>query len=84
MGFNDSITALLETYSNCFQLLKSLRHRKEGNNASKADQRQVTLLKSLKKDRSLVERAYSSRLSESGSRLKKGDGEYFLLPPPRR
>lgn len=75
MGFGDSVTALLETYSNCLSLLKSLRHRKGKNDAAaKAEEQQVTLLKSLKKDRALVEKAYSARLSESGSRLKKGDG----------
>jgi hypothetical protein len=73
MGFGDSITALLETYSNCVSLLKSLRHPKSGSDGAAPDKQQVTLLKSLKKDRDLVERAYSSRLSESGGRLKKGD-----------
>lgn len=75
MGFGDSVAELLSTYSNCLSLLKSLRHRKSGNDAAKAEDKQVTLLKSLKKDRSLVLHAYSSRLSESGSRLKKGDGK---------
>ncbi|KAK0626660.1 hypothetical protein B0T14DRAFT_562548 [Immersiella caudata] len=73
MGFGDSITALLETYSNCVSLLKSLRHPKSGSDGAAPDKQQVTLLKSLKKDRDLVERAYSSRLSESGGRFKKGD-----------
>ncbi|KAK1760746.1 hypothetical protein QBC47DRAFT_396732 [Echria macrotheca] len=73
MGFGDSVSALLETYSNCLSLLKSLRHKKSSNDAAKGDDQQVTLLKSLKKDRALVEKAYSSRLSESGARLKKGD-----------
>jgi len=81
MGFGDSIAELLKTYSNCLSLLKSLRPRKKGSNgndAGKAQDQQVTLLKSLKKDRALVERAYSSRLSESGSRLKKGDGKVLF------
>ncbi|KAK5662780.1 hypothetical protein OQA88_6188 [Cercophora sp. LCS_1] len=73
MGFGDSVTALLETYSNCLSLLRSLKHRKGKHDATKAEEQQITLLKSLKKDRALVEKAYSSRLSESGSRLKKGD-----------
>ncbi len=72
MGFGESVTALLETYSNCLSLLRSLRHKR--GDSSKAEEQQSTLLRSLKKDRALVERAYSSRLSESGSRLKKGDG----------
>lgn len=81
MGFGDSVAELLKTYSNCLSLLKSLRPRKKSsdiNDVTKAEDQQVTLLKSLKKDRALVERAYSSRLSESGSRLKKGDGKVLF------
>jgi len=82
MGFDESVAALLETYTNCLSLLKSLRHPKGGNDGATPDRQQVTLLKSLKKDRILVERAYSSSLSQSGGRLKKGDGEYdpFAIP----
>jgi len=73
MGFGDSVTALLETYSNCVSLLKSLKRPKSGKDGPEPDQQQVTLLKSLKKDRDLVQRTYSSRLSESGGRLRRGD-----------
>ena len=69
MGFDSSVKALLETYSNCVSLLKSLRpHKKskEDDGSTKTDDQQVILLKSLKKDRALVERAYSSRLYETG------------------
>lgn len=76
MGFGDSVKSLLETYSNCVSLLKSLRPPKSkgGDDSTKKDDQQVVLLKSLKKDRALVERAYSSRLSETGGKLRKGDG----------
>lgn len=84
MGFGDNVTALLETYSNCVSLLKSLRHRKGKHDATKGEEQQVTLLKSLKKDRALVEKAYSTRLSETGSRLKKGDGIFTLTTDPVR
>lgn len=77
MGFGDSVKSLLETYSNCVSLLKSLRPPKSkgGDDSTKKDDQQVVLLKSLKKDRALVERAYSSRLSETGGKLRKGDGK---------
>ena len=78
MGFGDSVKSLLETYSNCVSLLKSLRPPKPKgkgrDDSAKKDDQQVVLLKSLKKDRALVERAYSSRLSETGGKLRKGDG----------
>ncbi|KAK0754820.1 hypothetical protein B0T18DRAFT_386637 [Schizothecium vesticola] len=75
MGFGDSVKSLLETYSNCVSLLKSLRPPKPKgrDDSAKKDDQQVVLLKSLKKDRALVERAYSSRLSETGGKLRKGD-----------
>ncbi|KAK3373715.1 hypothetical protein B0T24DRAFT_679124 [Lasiosphaeria ovina] len=72
MGFGDSVAALLETYSNCLSLLKAFK-RKGGNQLIEAEDRRAHLRKSLKSDRALVERAYSTRLSRSGSRLSKGD-----------
>ena len=72
MGFGESVTALLETYSNCLSLLKAFK-RRVGDSDKRSDQ-QSLLRKSLKADRNRVSRAYSSRLSESGSRLEKGDG----------
>ncbi|KAK3328440.1 hypothetical protein B0T19DRAFT_190819 [Cercophora scortea] len=72
MGFGDSITALLETYSNCLSLLKAYK-RQDGGSILGADEQRVRLRKSLKSDRASVERAYSTRLSEKGSRLEKGD-----------
>lgn len=73
MGFGDSVKTLLETYSNCVSLLKSLKRPKSGKDGPEPDHQQVTLLKSLRKDRDLVEQTYSSRLSESGGRLRRGD-----------
>ncbi|KAK3685987.1 hypothetical protein B0T22DRAFT_236537 [Podospora appendiculata] len=72
MGFGDSITALLETYSNCLSLLKAYK-RQDGGSILGADDQRVRLRKSLKSDRASVERAYTARLSEKGSRLEKGD-----------
>ncbi|KAK0728264.1 hypothetical protein B0T26DRAFT_165905 [Lasiosphaeria miniovina] len=72
MGFGDSVAALLETYSNCLSLLKAFK-RKGGNQLIEAEDHRAHLRKSLKSDRALVERAYSTRLSRSGSRLSKGD-----------
>ena len=75
MAFGDSITALLETYSNCATLLKAYKHdadERDGN--VKVDAQNKHLRKCLKADRAIVERAYSIRLAELGSRLKRGDG----------
>lgn len=82
MAFGDSISALLETYTNCIALLKAFRHGRGESSTVGIDPRQrqhSRLRKALKSDRALVERAYSTRLSESGSRFKKGDGEHGLL-----
>ncbi|KAK4137586.1 hypothetical protein BT67DRAFT_114001 [Trichocladium antarcticum] len=72
MAFRDSITALLDTYANCISLLKALKHGHDENTA--AGTQHHHLRKSLRSDRSSVRRAYSSRLSEAGSRFEKGDG----------
>ncbi|KAK4168959.1 hypothetical protein QBC43DRAFT_200445 [Cladorrhinum sp. PSN259] len=73
MAFGRSITDLLETYSNCISLLRAFRHRREGSETGGSQDKQVRLRKSLKSDRALVERAYSLKVSESGSRFRKGD-----------
>jgi len=80
MAFGDSINALLETYSNCISLLKAFKHKNDNNNGSGSNNRnnktglqKAQLRRSLRSDRSLVESAYSSRLSKSGSRFEKGD-----------
>lgn len=75
MAFADSIKALLGTYANCISLLKAFRNDARENSTADPQDQHAHLRKSLKSDRSLVERAYSSRLSETGSRFKKGDGE---------
>ncbi|KAK4151310.1 hypothetical protein C8A00DRAFT_45466 [Chaetomidium leptoderma] len=73
MAFSDSVGALLGTYANCISLLKAFgRGREEGGTAN-SHHDHSHLRKSLRSDRSLVERAYSSKVSESGSRFKKGD-----------
>lgn len=78
MAFNVNIRALLDTYANCVSLLKSFGRGREDNGtlAPGTEHEYTRLRKALKSDRSLIKRAYSSQLSESGSRLKKGDGEH--------
>jgi hypothetical protein len=76
MAFGDSVKALLDTYANCISLLKAFgRGRLENGSMVDAHHQHSRLRKSLRSDRSLVERAYSARLSEAGSRLKKGDSK---------
>ena len=72
MGFGSAVAALLETYSECLALLGSFK-RKTQKAPSEDGDRQSLLQRSLRSDRARIERTYSSRLSETGSRLKKGD-----------
>lgn len=76
MAFGRSITDLLETYSNCISLLRAFRHRREDPDSNGAQEKQDRLRKSLRSDRNLVERAYLSRVSETGNRFRKGDGKF--------
>ncbi len=71
MGFGDSVTTLLETYSNCLQLLKAF-NRQKGDGDSLSNE--ALLRKSIKSDRAKARRAYSASLSASGSRVEKGSG----------
>jgi hypothetical protein len=78
MSFGDGIRSLLDTYANCISLIKAFgrgREEIQENGPVITQNERSRLRKSLRSDRSLVERTYSSRLSESGSRLSKGDGE---------
>lgn len=72
MAFGSSVNTLLEIYSNCISLLKAFRRPDEGRHD---DPQQAQLRKSLKSDRARVRRAYSTAVSEAGSRFEKGDGE---------
>ncbi|WYZ46476.1 hypothetical protein EsH8_IX_000701 [Colletotrichum jinshuiense] len=65
--FGNTVDSLLETYSKCLSLLKSLK----GVNNNDKQPRQ--LRKSIRSDRSKVRSVYSTRLSVSGSHLEKGD-----------
>lgn len=76
MAFGASVSALLETYDNCLSLLKAFKRQRKPDGSrkvSKASEQQALLKRSLKADRGKVEKAYSSRLSESGSGFEKGD-----------
>ncbi|KAK2001974.1 hypothetical protein LX36DRAFT_299029 [Colletotrichum falcatum] len=65
-GFGETVELLLETYSNCLSLLKSMK----GTNSRKQSRQ---LRKSIRSDRSEVRSVYSSRLSMSGNGFEKGD-----------
>ncbi|KAB5547323.1 hypothetical protein GE09DRAFT_1224331 [Coniochaeta sp. 2T2.1] len=76
MAFGSSVDTLLEVYANCISLLKAFKRRGEGSTSrskDEQDRKQVRLRKSLKSDRARVQRAYSSAVSEAGSRFEKGD-----------
>jgi hypothetical protein len=78
MSFGNGIRSLLDTYANCISLIKAFgrgREEIQENGPVITQNERSRLRKSLRSDRSLVERTYSSRLSKSGSRLSQGDGE---------
>ncbi|CAK7208202.1 hypothetical protein SCUCBS95973_000023 [Sporothrix curviconia] len=86
MGLSDSVEALLETYSKCISLLKIFSSSSHAGSSSRSAaavahrssssdwDRQSELSRSLRNDRAKIQKAYSDRLSETGSRLRKGDG----------
>lgn len=76
MGFGSSVAALLEIYSNCIALLKTSENQaRDGSNGPRSHDQQSQLRRSLRSNRAQVRRAYSSGVSESGSRFEKGDGK---------
>lgn len=77
MAFGSSVDTLIEVYSNCISLLKAFKRRGEGatSRRNEHDRKQVQLRKYLKSDRARVQRAYSSAVSEAGSRFERGDGK---------
>lgn len=73
-SFGQTVASLLDTYTKCLALLKGVR-----KSASSISEPQVNLGRSLRSDRARIRHAYSSRLSQDGSRLDKGDGEFDSL-----
>ncbi|KAL2133562.1 hypothetical protein VTI74DRAFT_2174 [Chaetomium olivicolor] len=73
MTFSKSIKALLDTYANCISLLKGFKHGREEYGTADTRDQHSHLRRSLKTDRSLIEQAYSLKVSESGDRFRKGD-----------
>ncbi|KAJ4263184.1 hypothetical protein NW762_006806 [Fusarium torreyae] len=68
-NFGTAVTSLLDTYTKCLSLLKGFRN----DDAGTLSETRSTLSTSLRSDRARVRRAYSSRLSQDGSRFEKGD-----------
>jgi len=79
-GFGESVSALLDTYTRCLGLLKAFKGHDGSNDtaASAAIKENARLRGSIRSDRSQIRKAYSSKLSKSGNRLERGDGEYKL------
>jgi hypothetical protein len=77
MAFGSSVDTLIDIYSNCISLLKAFKRRDSAERVRRDDyeKQQVQLRKFLKSDRARVRRAYSSAVSEAGSRFERGDGE---------
>lgn len=73
-SFGSGVSALLETYTTCLRLLKSLRGRHTRTSSVVLDFSEVQSLRdSIRSDRASVRSAYSSKLSKRGARLEKGD-----------
>ncbi|KAL1900290.1 hypothetical protein Sste5346_002601 [Sporothrix stenoceras] len=83
MGLADSVDALLDTYAKCLSLLRVFSSSSKessayanGQYAPSSDwERQSELGRSLQSDRAKIQKVYSTRLSETGGRLQKGDGQ---------
>ncbi|OAA64547.1 hypothetical protein SPI_03194 [Niveomyces insectorum RCEF 264] len=82
MGFGDGVNALLETYAKCLALLRvfgaaptpAASGAAAGASPASAAASQTSVLsRSLQADRAKVQQVYLTRLSETGSRLEKGD-----------
>ncbi|TLS25937.1 hypothetical protein PpBr36_07375 [Pyricularia pennisetigena] len=69
MGFGEGVAKLLDTYTNCLRQLKIFKKQ----HGSDSDDASSLLRSSIRSDRSQIRRAYSTRLSENGKRLVKGD-----------
>jgi hypothetical protein len=80
--FSGAVASLLDTYSKCLSLLKTFRGSGSGGDADAnppfANLQPSLLGTSLRSDQASIRRAYSSRLSQNGARLEKGDGESIL------
>lgn len=75
-GFGANVSALVETYTKCLELLKAFKgHRgSDGDSVNThVSEAHSHLRSSIRSDRAQVRRAYSSKLSETGSRLERGD-----------
>ncbi|KAH7141176.1 hypothetical protein B0J13DRAFT_52528 [Dactylonectria estremocensis] len=70
-SFGATVASLLETYTKCLSLLKGFTT--SGDLDGSSSDIQSSLGSSLRSDRARVRRAYSSRLSQNGRRLEKGD-----------
>lgn len=79
-GFGASVSALVDTYTRCLDLLKAFKgHNGSGDTAPNdpaLKKANAHLRDSIRSDRSQIRKAYSSKLSKSGNRLERGDGEY--------
>ncbi|KAK6849670.1 hypothetical protein PG995_013503 [Apiospora arundinis] len=74
-GFGENVSALLDTYTRCLGLLKAFKGHSGSNNTTSYDasKENARLRSSIRSDRSQIRKAYSTKLSKSGNRLKRGD-----------
>ncbi|EFX01166.1 hypothetical protein CMQ_6108 [Grosmannia clavigera kw1407] len=84
MAFGKRVTELLDTYSQCLKHLGGPRAVQEAVSSGRPSVSE--LYRTLESDRDRVRRRYSTRLSETGSRLAKGDGQHpvflYIVSPP--
>lgn len=84
--FGAGVSALLETYGKCLELLKAFKgqhaaqsKKNNDDDAAAAADAHSQLRKSVRSDRSRVRAAYSARVWKEGNRMSRGDCE-LLLP----
>lgn len=77
--FGAGVSALVDTYSRCLGLLKAFKGHDGSGGTSPSDpglkKANAHLRGSIRSDRAQIQKAYS-KLSKSGNRLERGDGEY--------
>ncbi|KAK7935088.1 hypothetical protein PG985_000583 [Apiospora marii] len=75
--FGASVSALVDTYTRCLGLLKAFKGHNGSGDTSSNDpslkKANAQLRGSIRSDRAQIRKAYSSKLSKSGTRLERGD-----------
>ena len=75
-GFASNVKSILDIYSNCLVLLKSLKKKSASDKAS------GRLRRSIRSDQAKIQNAYANGLSRRGKSFSEGDGNKFHFARP--